>query len=290
MAIDLHTHSFVSDGEFSPEEVVAMAHKKGLSAVAVCDHDSLEGARRALKAGVELGILVVPAVEISTSYRGKVLHLLAYSIDLENKQLEEKLIDIARYRKERAVSIVENINKELVLEKKPLLEVEPILALGAEKPITRADIAQYLVDKGYVANRNEAFVKWLDRFNIPNKDLELKDAIALVHGARGVAVLAHPNGRTLSLRMLSEDLEQHALFIEEMASWGLDGVEVYRYNQSQEDENWYCALTVRLGLLATGGSDFHGPSHLLAAPSVGENKVDDFVLVELERVATKRAV
>lgn len=286
MAVDLHTHSNLSDGDYSPEELVTRAKEKGLTAFAVSDHDTLEGSRRALIKGKELGVKVVPAVEISASSQGKVLHVLAYGVDIENEELHRTLADIVEYRIERAKSIVQGINQELEVAGKPSIDIEAILNLGKEKPITRIDIAEYLIKKGYVQSRDEAFSVWLNKYNVPNRDLSVVHACALTHKAGGVAILAHPNSPFLSLNEISEDFEEHKRIILELKEGGLDGIEVYRSSQSAEDQEKYLTFAISAELLVTGGSDFHSPDHV-KTPDIGAAQVPDQVMEGIELALTR---
>jgi predicted metal-dependent phosphoesterase TrpH len=259
-----------------------MAKEKGLVALAVSDHDSLEGSKRALVKGEELGVEIVPAVEISTALEGRVLHILAYGIDLDNSKLSTLLKETNDYRLDRAKVMVENINKELELAGKPLLDIEAILNLGKEKPLTRADIALYLVALGYVKTRQEAFDIWLNKYNIPNKDLTIPEVCEVVHEAGGVAILAHPNSEFLSLNEISVDFEKHKQIILGLQKEGLDGIEAYRDDQSKEGLEKYVQFAKSVGLIVTGGSDFHGAIYSGNAPEFGSAEVPNEVLNALK--------
>jgi len=278
MAIDLHIHSTISDGEYTPEELVMMAKKAGLSAIAVCDHDTTEGARLAVAAGEKIGIVVIPAVEVSASLQGEVIHILGYGINLGHLELNQVLGTIVSYRYRRAESILANINQELIAAGRRAVNTQDILDLGKEKPITRADIAMYLLEKGYVKSRNEAFDLWLDKYNIPNKDFSVQEAIDVIHRAGGIAILAHPSSPSMSLNTISTKLEDHKAILQDLYRNELDGVEVYRFLQQIEDEKKYLEMVESIGLVATGGTDFHGPHYLGSAPTIGAKEIPDSVL------------
>ncbi len=285
--IDLHTHSTVSDGEFSPEELVDMAKAAGLTTFAVSDHDTLEGSRRAILRGKEIGVHVIPAVEISTALSGKVLHILGYYVDIDNEPLTKTLRDICEYRIQRAKFLVENTNKELLTLGRTPMDLEYVLRIGKEKPITRSDIAQYLIDLGHVTTKQEAFDRWLEKYNVPNKDLSVEETIQLIHGAGGVAVLAHPNSKFLSLWHISNDFADITHMLSTMKAQGLDGVEVYRTEHSAEDRQRYMALAQSLGLALSGGSDFHGPHNQTSPERIAAIDVPNSVAEVLETVSTK---
>ncbi|MFH1235628.1 MAG: PHP domain-containing protein [Parcubacteria group bacterium] len=290
MAVDLHIHSSISDGEYTPEKLVAMAKKAGLKAIAVCDHDTTEGSRQAVAAGKKYGVTVIPAVEVSASLRGEVIHIVGYGIDHDHRELNEVLNTILDYRYKRAQSILANINRELVETGKKPVNVQDILDLGKEKPITRADIAMYLLEKRYVKTRNEAFDRWLDKYNISNKDFTVEEAIGAIHRAGGIAVLAHPSSPSMSLNTISTKLQDHQTILSDLHHQGLDGVEVYRFLQPVEEETEYLGMVRAIGLLVTGGTDFHGPHYLGSAETIGAKEVPDSVLGPLRgAIAARRA-
>lgn len=287
--IDLHTHSTVSDGEFSPEELVDMAHAAHLTTFAVSDHDTLEGSRRAMLRGKEIGVHVIPAVEISVALNGKALHLLGYYVDLENKNLEQALKEACDYRIERARHLVERTNADLVALGKTPMDLNHVLAMaGGDRPITRPEIADYLIQLGHATTRQEAFNTWLEKYNLPNKDLTVEDAITLIHNAGGVAVLAHPCSKFLSLKAVYGDMAEITEALAHFKSQGLDGVEVYRAEYTVEDQEQYIALAGSLGLALSGGSDFHGPKNLVSPDHIAAVDVPDSVAEALELLITRR--
>lgn len=264
-----------------------MAKAAGLTTFAVSDHDTLEGSRRAILKGAEAGVHVIPAVEISTALNGNVLHILGYYVDINNEPLAKTLQGICEYRIQRAKSLVENTNKELLALGKAPMDLQYILDIGNEKPITRSDIAQYLIDLGYVATKQEAFDRWLEKYNVPNKDLSLEETIQLIHGAGGVAVLAHPNSKFLSLWHISSNFAEITNMLTTMKAQGLDGVEVYRTEHTPEDQERYTTLAHSLGLALSGGSDFHGPHNQTSPEKIAAIDVPDSVAEVLETVSTK---
>ncbi len=286
--IDLHTHSTASDGQYSPEKLVELAKDANLSAFSVSDHDTVEGSVRAVQRGKELGVQVIPAVEISVSFRGKALHILGYDFDLEDTSLTKALYDINVYRRNRAQTMVGNINQELVAENMKPMDIDTILRLGIEKPINRVDLAQYLLENGYVHTIQEAFDKWLNRHNIPNIDFSVKQAIEMIRGAGWVAVLAHPGSENISLQAITANFDEQVQIIMDFQSEWLDGIEVYRYNQPREIEAKYAWLANSLGLIATGWSDFHGPRIIGIAPNIGNNSAPDEVVDRILEMGVRR--
>lgn len=286
--IDLHTHSTASDGQYSPEVLVQMAKDANLRAFSVSDHDTVEWTIRAVQRGKEIGVQVISAVEISTSFRWKALHILGYDFDHTKAELITTLHDIGIYRRNRIQTMVGNINQELMMDGMDPIDVDSILRLGIEKSITRVDLAEYLFAHGYTKTLQEAFDRWLNRHNIPNRDFSVKQAIQMIHNAGWVAVLAHPGAQSISLQAITPDFGEQVRIIMDFQSDWLDGIEVFRFNQSQEIEEKYLGVANSLNLIATGGSDFHGPRIVGSAPSIGNNNAPDFVVDSLLEISLKR--
>lgn len=247
--IDLHSHTVVSDGTLTPTALVELAARKGLAALAITDHDHLGALDEARAAGERLGVEIVPGVELSVSHEAGDVHLLGYLLDPDEPRLIARL---AEFRATRAV------RGRLIVEKLQALGVEithedVARAAGPQAgSIGRPHVARALVEKRIVASVSEAFEKWLgdDRpAFVPKAKIGAAEAIALVHGAGGVAVLAHPG-------LLPP--EWKGKLVRELAALGLDGIEVVHSRHSSEERRRLAALADELGLVATGGSDFHG--------------------------------
>lgn len=274
LMIDLHTHSTASDGQYTPDELVQMAKDKGLSAFAISDHDTIDGTLSSIKKGEEIGVRVISAVEISVSFREHALHILWYNFNPHDNGLKSALEDINSYRKNRAVTIIGNINNELMNDGKVPIDINEILKLGIEKPIIRTDLARYLLNHGYVNSEREAFDKWLIKYNILNKSFSVEQAINLIHDVWGVAVLAHPGAEEVSLLGITKSLnEQRDIIIDFQEKW-LDGIEVYRSNQTMVTENTYLEIANSLWLIPTGWSDFHSPRYDWS-PDIWNNRAPD---------------
>lgn len=282
MAVDLHTHSLLSDGRLTPQEVVRKAARLKLKAVAVSDHDTLSGAIDALKYGKKYGIEVIPAVEISTLYKGHILHILGYFVDLRSRSLNNVLEKLRRDRTSRAMHILGRVN---VLAKKrgmhPVDQQEFRRWIGNKDPIMRGDIAGFLFKKGFGKSAYEVFIEWLEETNSPVRGLSAKEAIAHIHKAGGVAVLAHPHHESLGLRAFTLKLSQHLKVIVSLARQGLDGCEVYvrKRRETERFVQYYLRVIKKLSLIPTGGSDFHGTSW---SPELGSVFVPDSALAELK--------
>lgn len=286
--IDLHTHSTASDWEYSPEILVQMAKDANLTAFSVSDHDTIEWSILAVQRGKEIGIQVISAVEISASFRWKALHILGYDFDPTNTGLIKTLWDIGIYRKNRIQTMMTHINQELIADSMEPIDIDSILKLGIEKPIMRVDLAEYLLSNGYVTTLQEAFDRWLNRHNIPNRDLSVKQAIDMIHSAGWVAVLAHPGAQSISLHAITSDLEEQVKIIMDFQSEWLDGLEVYKYNQDKEIEKKYREIANSLGLVATGWSDFHGPRIIGSAPGIWCNNAPDDLISCILEISSKK--
>ena len=188
--VDLHLHSTFSDGVLSPSELVAEAAALGLRAIALSDHDNVDGIPEALAAGLQYGVEVIPAVELST-VRDDLhdLHLLGYAFDYQNAALQKALGEFRDFRAGRSERILVNINRQLTTEGRQPLDPADVRR-RAEGTIGRPHIGQALVDAGYVRNKDEAFTRYLVPCNEPKRLFPLQEAICLVHDAGGCTVLA----------------------------------------------------------------------------------------------------
>lgn len=249
--IDLHTHSSTSDGTDDPATLVAKARAAGLDVVALTDHDTYDGIPAALAAGEQHGVEVVPGMEMSTKHHGRSVHLLVYGDLSGDAAVTAELERVRGGRDDRL---------PLVLEKLAALgmhvtEAEVMAQVGDAPSIGRPHIADALVAKGYVADRTEAFDRFLadgGPAHVERYATELVDAIRLVRGAGGVPVIAHPWGRG-SREVLTVDVLA-ALVADE----GLAGFEVDHQDHGPAERTELRALAERLGCLGTGSSDHHG--------------------------------
>jgi len=267
MRIDLHTHSSVSDGTDAPASLVARAAAGGLDVVALCDHDTFDGLAEALAAGAREGIRVVPGIEISAGRRGVSVHLLGYGCDVGDGALGAELAAIRQGRDGRVPAML----AKLAALGMPLDAQEVADQVGGSPSVGRPHIADAMVAKGYVASRDEAFASFLADGGpafVPRYQVEVGRGVDLVHGAGGVAVIAHPWAR-VSRSVLDEDV------LVQLAAAGLDGIEVDHGDHDQATREHLREIAARAGLLVTGGSDYHGtgktghdPGSCLTAPDM----------------------
>ena len=250
-SVDLHLHSHYSDGLNSPGELVRIAAVKGLKAIALTDHDSVDGIDEALAAGERFGVEVIPAIELSVTFLGyRDVHLLGYLIDHHDQEFVEKLSVFRESREERAKSIVDRINAKLYSDNRGSITYEEVLA-GAVGAVGRPHIARVLIGKGLARDIEDAFEKFLKPCNVTKFQFPMADAMKEINRIGGVAVLAHPSSIS-SVRATLKAL------IEDLAKMGLDGLEVFSNMCYKDDINFFNDLATRLELTVTGGSDYHG--------------------------------
>jgi len=247
--IDLHTHSSFSDGEFTPREVVRQASAAGLDAVAVTDHDTVDGVPEALEAGQEFGVEVVPGCELSVNFEGRTMHMLGLWVrHSETGALRAALEGILGGREDRNRYMVEKL-KSLGMD----IDYQQLLD-SAQGTVGRPHMARILVEAGAVKSYEAAFRKYLGRQGLayaPKPSLPLDEAVAALHAAQATTALAHPYLMGLSGR----DLEN---LLRACRDRGVDALEAYYTDHSQARTREYLELARRLDLGVCGGSDFHG--------------------------------
>jgi predicted metal-dependent phosphoesterase TrpH len=244
--IDLHTHTTASDGTLAPRALVRLAVQRGVRVLAVTDHDSTDGLVEAMEeAAQHPPLTIVPGLEINCDIPGTEIHVLGYFIDWQAPWFQEFLQEQRTERTARVYRMAERL-AELGM---PIDPAEVFRVAGEGAP-GRPHVAQVMVRRGYVGSVREAFDRYLKATgpaNVPRKRLSPRDAVAVIRRAGGVPVVAHPG---LASR---DDL------IPELVDAGLMGIEAYYAEHSPAQTASYLDLCRRLGLVATGGSDYHGP-------------------------------
>ena len=244
--IDLHLHSTQSDGSFSPTQVVQRAAELGLSAISLTDHDSVAGVREAQNAGRDIGVEVIPGIELSTQEAGIDIHILGYFIDHENSDLLDYVQKFQDARRNRAEKIVARLNRLGV----PITMAQVLYKAG-DGAIGRPHVADVLVEEGFVFSHDHAFQKYLGYGKPayqPKFVLSLHEAVEIIHAAGGLASLAHPV------------LYRRDALIPDLIKQGLDGIEAIHVRHDRADIRRYSDMAQQYGLLTTGGSDCHGDS------------------------------
>ncbi len=241
--VDLHMHSTASDGSRAPADVVRAAKKANLAAIALTDHDSVGGLAEAEAAGAELGVRVVKGVELSAVEGETETHLLGLHLrDID--VLERGLAELRAMRTRRGQSIVERLNGLGVA-----VSFESVLAQAGTGVVGRPHVARALIAEGWATDARDAFDRYLGAGRpayVAKEQLSMPDAIAMIHAAGGLAVLAHPGAGGTRER------------IEALRGLGLDGVEVKHPSHSSGDTTRLRGLCEQFGLAPSGGSDWHG--------------------------------
>ncbi len=269
MLIDLHMHTNYSDGSYSPEELIDYVSGRDLGIIAVTDHDETGGVIPAREYGKKRGVEVIPGVELSIDIEltgAAHLHLLGLMFDPGNVTLKNELAQLKKAREERAFMIVQKLREAgLPIEAGDLVD-----AVG-QGSAGRPHIAEILIKKGVVGDIYEAFSTYLSKGRpgyVPKKKLKLAPAIELIHGAGGLAILAHPVSlKCKTYRELGEK-------IIEMKSVGLDGIEAYYPGHDKYLTKWLVTFAGKNHLLLSGGSDFHGSAKPDVEPGIGRGSLD----------------
>jgi len=245
--IDLHVHTTASDGTTAPEDVVCLAAELGLAAIAITDHDTVSAFEAAAKAGKELGVDVVPGIEISTKY-GSAVHILGYYIDPCSEKLTPVLDWVVQDRDERNRKIV-----QLMADDGLPVNYEDMRRRFGDV-IGRPHFAEILVELGLASSVQDAFDRYVEKgqkYYLPRNFLSIERSIEIIREAGGIAVLAHP------FQYKRNDAELREL-IEHCMESGLQGLECRYSGYSHEQSAYLEALAEEYGLIKTGGSDFHG--------------------------------
>ena len=272
MTIDLHTHSAVSDGTDTPAGLVALAAASGLSVVALTDHDTFDGLDEARAAGERYGVEVVPGMELSCSRQHQSVHLLAYGADPANADLAAEMALVRDGRTGRLRPVL------------PVSEEEVLAFVGSSPSVGRPHIADALGAAGHVKDRTEAFDRFLadgGPAHVGRYAIDIGRGIDLVHGAGGVAVIAHPWGRGRERLLPAEVLADL------VADHGLDGIEVDHQDHGADARAGLRELAGRLGVLATGSSDYHGTGKV--DHDLGVNTTDPETYATLRALMAQRA-
>jgi len=279
--IDLHSHTTASDGSLAPEELVRLAKQQGVTTLAVTDHDTIASLARAMAEGKQVGVEVIPGIEISCLYGETELHILGYFIIPDDPRLEPAL---ARYRASR-----EDRNPRIVQRLQELgcaLTYAEVKAAAGTATVGRPHIAQALVRKGYVNSVSEAFDRYLADdapAYLPRRLPSSAEAIGLLRQVGGIPVLAHP----VYTSRLKEPFEQVCATLKGL---GLLGIEALYSSHNRQQTERYRSISRNQGLLVTGGSDFHGETkpNLLVGTGYGNLAVPSDLLEPMRALAAGR--
>ena len=241
---DLHVHTFYSDSTFSPEEVVSCAKEKGLDAIAICDHDCIDGIEPCRAIGSTLGVEIIPGVEMTVEKEDAEIHILGYFIDLKADWFRKRLKEIQESRVSRIHRMVEKL-RDFQID----IDTSEVFKMAGKGSVGRLHLARALLKSGKIKTMKEVFDKYIGFLKpcyVSNARFTPREAMETILKVGGVPVLAHPY-------VMGKDE-----YIPELVEWGLRGIEVYHTEHNAKTVSHYEELAKRYGLLATGGSDCHG--------------------------------
>lgn len=270
--IDLHTHTTASDGSLTPTELILKSIEIGLSAIAITDHDTLDGIEEGERASKEFGITFVPGVEIEIQYpyTGE-FHLLGLGLKRIDSELYRTLLELQKYREIRNHEIISLMNKINID-----VNYDDVKKYAGGDIIARPHFAQLLVDRKIVRNKEDAFKNYLNPgkpLYMPKKSLELSEAIKLIHLAGGKAIIAHPQSLYISWKKLPEILKN-------FKTLGLDGIEAWHGGNNSSECTKFEKIASDLRLIVSGGSDYHGNNidNRTLGFGAGQRRVPDILL------------
>ena len=274
--IDLHIHSTASDGTYTPTEIVNLAKESGLSAIALTDHDTVEGIEEAMQAASQAGIRLITGIELSCQALAREVHMLGYFYDYKDRTFLERLEVLRLERADRNQKMLDRF----VADGFPITW-EKLKHDNPDTVVNRAHFARVLVEEGYVPSTKAAFDKYLGdgkKYYIPRVLIDAKEAIRYIHEAGGLAVLAHPCDYKFSKKQLRE-------LIGDLKEAGLDGIEVYHSGNYEAQSLKLKELAHEFDLVYTGGSDFHGENKPDIKIGIGRGglRVHESLLDKLEQ-------
>ena len=250
LSIDLHSHSIASDGTLSPTELIQHAHAQGVDVLALTDHDGTDGLEEAGQMAKKVGLQLVPGVEISISWNGVTFHIVGLNIDPTHDGLRAGLSALRATRVERAEEISRRLAKHGIEG-----ALEGAKAFASGQIIGRGHFGRFLVEQGYAGDMRKVFKKFLVHNRpgyVPGEWATLEDALSWIHDSGGQAVIAHPARYRISATRLRQ-------FIQEFKDAGGEALEVVSGSHSAGDVHGLAQYAKRFELLASCGSDFHGP-------------------------------
>ncbi len=280
--VDLHLHTTASDGVLTPSEIVRYAKSKGLQAIAITDHDTIEGLEEGLLEGERIGFEVISGVEISADHSPGSMHMLGYFLDIHHPLLKGKLDYLQKARAERNPKIIQNLNRLGVR-----ISYEEVVKASGGGQVGRPHVAQVLMEKGYVRSFQEAFDRFLKKgapAYVDKVRLKSKEAISFIKEAGGLPVLAHPKTVT------TDGSSSFEKILGELIEEGLRGIEVFYPEHTSLEVAQFRAMAERYGLLMTGGTDYHGIEKEALDIGVGRGEMKlPYALVETLRAARNRS-
>lgn len=273
--VDLHMHTHYSDGLDTPAQLVEKAAGQGLRSIAVTDHDAVDALPEARQAGRQYGIDVLAGIELTVQYGDyQDIHVLGYLFDPQHEGLQARLRGLRERRTQRGLEILSRVNARLTQQGRAPLNRDHVLQ-QVQGALTRPHLAQTLLQYGYVQSAEQAFQEFLIPCDVPKANLAPAEAFELMAQAGGICCLAHPG------TIRSDPVALEAL-IRTFKSMGLAGVEVYHHVHYPTAIDFFLACARRHGLIATGGSDYHGhPNGATLGHFAAEQRIPQATLFEL---------
>lgn len=280
-AVDLHTHSNKSDGSLTPTELIKCAIEKNLAAIALTDHDTVDGLDEAIEYARDKDIEVIPGIEFSTEYNHKDVHIVGLYIDHKSPDFLEALKNFQDSRTNRNIKMCDLLREEAGMD----ITYEKLLEFSGDSVITRSHYAGYMLKHGYIKNLKEAFERYIGdhcKYFVPREKITPQDAVNLILNNGGIPILAHPILYHLSdanLDKLVSDLKEN----------GLIGIEAIYSTYAPAEERQIKNLALKYDLFISGGSDFHGDAkpNLELGTGYGKLFVPEEVLTKMKEHCKK---
>jgi len=259
---EIHMHSIFSDGEFSPAQLIDIAQKNDVTLLSLTDHDTFDGIPGFLKAAEGTGIEAFPGIEITVKFHDFNIHLLAYFKDYESiePELLSRVKDMTETRERRMRELIERVNGVIPEKFRDTIELDNVKK-AAEGVLARPHLAREMVRLGIVSSTNQAFERYLVKYNVQRENLDAATAISLVRQSKGVPVMAHPGERSYSLICPEKGRkkENAPVLVEELKEMGLLGLEChYPYQERMGTVQYFIDLANEFDMIVTGSRDFHG--------------------------------
>ena len=248
--IDLHVHTNASDGEYSPKEVIKLAKEDGIKTIAITDHDTLSGLEEAIDAGKNLGVEVIPGIELGVAVPKGKLHILGYFVDYKDEEFKKQIELFRTYREQRNDKLLEEFQNNGID-----ITYSDIYKYSSNNVIGKPHMARALMEKGYVNNVEEAFTNYFKKEpyrNVVRNVMTPKEAIEILKKNNALVVIAHP----VTLKLKGKELEEQ---IKTYKEYGVDGIECFNNIHTPEQIDELIDIAKRNDLLITAGSDYHGP-------------------------------
>ena len=289
MKIDLHIHTKTcSDGNLSIEDIFLEAKNRNIGLMSICDHDSIDCQKKAISLAKKMGIFYITGVELNVTdkiimakndVKSISLDFLGYNYNIVDRELKNKLQLVKKHREKRAIQILDKLNTELEKEGIKRFENQDLKNIqeSVDGVFGRPHIANYLVKKRIVKNKQEAFDRYLVKCNVEKYPLSVQEASKLIKDARGLLILAHPNDPNgTSLIKVTKDLNVQTQIIEEHMLNYIDGIECWHSRHDKKTTEHFIKFAKEHELIMTGGSDCHQKPILMGTLDIPDYVSDQF--------------